>query len=471
MAGIFLKGETKVRPGVYYNVTRSDEDSAAGEVNGVVAVLFQADFGPLMKLTELDEADGYEAAFGTALGTDAMKYALKGGAKKLLAVRVGTGGSESSLEIKDKDNTETVAEIKANYVGARDFRMLIREKLSDDSQYECIIYSGTKEFERLVFEKGEDEVQALVDAFTGSAFFNAVKKTDDRTKSLPVNEQLSFETGTNPNVSNEAYTEALGLIESEVFNVVCLDQDQYDSGAQLLLAGFLDRIEENGQFRMGVAAEKLEVPLQDRMQHAAELNNYKMHYVLNANVTESMEVIDGYQTAALMAGYIAAVPCSRSLTHTVLESVGQINEVLTPSNITKAELSGCIVLSYSAAKNVWIDSAINTMITTDENHDAGWKKIRRTKTRFELMTRLNQTAEELVGAVDNDANGRTTIISKLNTVGNDMVVEGKLLSCVVAEDLGRVAEGDSMWINVSVIDKDSAEKIYLTFAFQFSTNQ
>jgi len=83
---------------------------------------------------------------------------------------------------------------------------------------------------------------------------------------------------------------------------------------------------------------------------------------------------------------------------------------------------------------------------------------------------MNVTSDNLVGKVDNDKNGRATVISQLQAVGNSMVSEGKLTSCTVAESSVYTADGDSAWFEISVIDKDSMEHIYLTYKFQFSTN-
>ena len=80
------------------------------------------------------------------------------------------------------------------------------------------------------------------------------------------------------------------------------------------------------------------------------------------------------------------------------------------------------------------------------------------------------TSDNLVGKVDNDKNGRATVISQLQAVGNSMVSEGKLTSCTVTESSVYTADGDSAWFEISVIDKDSMEHIYLTYKFQFSTN-
>lgn len=166
---------------------------------------------------------------------------------------------------------------------------------------------------------------------------------------------------------------------------------------------------------------------------------------------------------------IAAVPSNKSLTHNVLNGVSRLIERLTNTNMIKAEQSGCIVLSVNSDKQVWIDSAINTLVTPDEDHDAGWKKIRRVKTRFELMRRINITADSLVGKVDNDSNGRKTIISQLQSVGSAMVSEGKIVQLSCYEDTDFTSDGDEAYFRIEVIDKDSAEHIYMQYQFQFSS--
>ena len=76
MAGTFILGETKVRPGTYFNIQKKGGNAAAGVMNGVTAVIFRADFGPLNEAIELSAEDGYEGTFGTALTTDAMRQSL-----------------------------------------------------------------------------------------------------------------------------------------------------------------------------------------------------------------------------------------------------------------------------------------------------------------------------------------------------------------------------------------------------------
>ena len=96
MAGYFQIGETKIRPGAYFNVQKRDDDNAFGAVDGVVAVLFRASMGPLGKVQVIEREDGYEDLYGTGGTTDALREALCGGAQKLIACRIGSGGSSAA---------------------------------------------------------------------------------------------------------------------------------------------------------------------------------------------------------------------------------------------------------------------------------------------------------------------------------------------------------------------------------------
>ena len=67
MAGIFIPGEQKVRPGAYFNIQKKGDNAAAGVVNGVTAVVFKSNFGPLCTCEEISAEDGYEPVFGLSL--------------------------------------------------------------------------------------------------------------------------------------------------------------------------------------------------------------------------------------------------------------------------------------------------------------------------------------------------------------------------------------------------------------------
>ena len=468
MAGTFILGETKVRPGSYFNIQKKGGNAAAGIMNGVTAIIFKADFGPLNTAVELSAEDGYEQTFGTGLTTDAIREAIAGGAKTITACRVGNGGTQGTIDLKDTAKEDALS-ITAKYPGDKDFAVTVREKLSDSTLKECIFYTGTTEFEKVEFVSGEGEAKALVDALASSKNFKAELKEGKESALLEIVSQSAFTKGTNPQTTTGDYSNAFAQVELYEFNTICLDTE--DTEIHLLLQSFVNRIFDAGSLAQAVVAEKHTVELETRIKHAAAFNDEKMNYVLNARVDEQGTTIDGYQTAARIAGMIGAVAANSSLTHTVISGFTEILEKLTNTDMISAEKRGCIVLSYNKAKQVWIDNAINTLITPADNQDDGWKKIRRVKTRFELIRRINTTTDDLVGKVDNDNNGRATVISQIQGVGDSMREEGKLIACAVTESSAYKADGDSAWFDIDVIDKDSMEHIYLTFLFRFSTNE
>lgn len=468
MAGTFIIGEQKVRPGAYFNIGKNGGNAAADVVDGVTAVIFRADFGPLNSVVELSAEDGYSSVYGTGFTTDAIQEAINGGAKTIIACRVGNGGSEAAITLNDIDGSEAV-QISAKYPGDKDFSITIKEKVTDDKVKQAIIYTGVKEFEKFEFVAGEGETEALVTAMASSTNFSArVLDGKEKTELLNVS-QSTFTKGENPTATAEDYSNAFVEIEPFEFNTICVDTE--DSSIHLLLHAFINRIFDAGSLVQAVVAEKSTVDLEVRQAHAASYNDEKMNYILNAKVSEQDTEIDGYQTAARIAGMIAACASNKSLTHTVVTGFSEILEKLTNTQIIKAEQSGCIVLTMNSKKQVWIDSAINTLITSFDDKDDGWKKIRRVKTRFELIRRINVTTDNLIGKVDNDKNGRATIISQVQAVGTAMIDEGKLISCKVTESELYKADADSAWFCIDVIDKDSAEHIYTMFKFQFSTNE
>lgn len=468
MAGIFALGEEKVRPGSYFRIKKNGDDSETGVVNGVVAVIFRSDFGPIGKAVVLNKDEGYESTYGTGGTTDALREVFKGGANTIIAVRLGDGGKFSSLTLQDDAEADVVT-IKTKQPGAKDFSVVIREKITDAAVKECIIYSGTKEFETVSFLAGEGEAQALVDALNASKNFEAVVTEGKEAAVLENVLQSPFSGGEDPAITVEDYSKAFTLVEPYIFNTICVDTEE--TAVHSLLYAFINHIFDNGSLTQAVIAEKSSVGLETREKRAAAYDDEKMNYVLNAKVETSYGILDGYQTAARLAGMIAAVASNSSLTHTVINEFTDTLERLTPTEITKAETMGCIVLSMNNKDQVWIDSAINTLITPLDNRDKGWKKIRRVKTRFELLRRCNDTTDDLVGKVDNDSNGRLTIKAQLDDVCFNMRKEGKILSYSIIEDPNYEADGDFAWFSIDTIDKDSVERIYTSYGFQFSTKE
>lgn len=462
MAGYFTLGESKIRPGAYFNVQKNGDETSFGAIDGVVAVLFKSSIGPLGKATVLPASEGYESTFGAGGTTDALRESFYGGAVRIIAVRLGNGGTVGSASLAC---TTGKVKLSTKYPSAAKFTATVREKLGDSSKKECIVYLDGSEFEKVSFAVGDDEVTALKDAFASSK--NFVADTTGATGTVTVVSQTAFADGADPTVTNADYSAALKEVEKYYFNTLCVDTE--DASVHALVAAFLDRIYLAGSFGMAIVTPNPSVSLDDRMTAISSFDTENVIAPLNANANAGNENLKGYQVAAYIAGVVAATPSNESVTHATLTRYSTLNEILTNTEMETAEEKGCLILSVASDGAVWLDNGVNTLVHPDANHDSGWKKIRRTKTRYELLYRANAAADALVGKVDNDTNGRATIMAAIQGICNDMEAEGKIQYGNVTESTTVTSDGDTCGFDIAVIDLDSAEHIYLNYIFQFST--
>lgn len=300
-----------------------------------------------------------------------------------------------------------------------------------------------------------------------SSHFFTLKTLALTDSSLATVVQESILGGEDPVVDVNSYSTAFEILEKYRWNVLALDT--IDTSIQQLSALFLNRIYEEGRFAMGVVGESTTTNFSTRLERAKAYNDYQIIYVGSGFVDSSNTEYEGYLAAARISGMIAGTPSNESITHASVSGGVDLTEHLTNSQYESAIQSGMLTFSLSASNTVWVEQGINTLVVPEDNQDNGWKKIKRTKVRFELMQRLNDATEPLVGKVNNDADGRMTVVQVGNAVCNSMVAEKKLLSGAKIEvDSDFDPQGDSASFVIYADDIDSMEKLYLTFKFRFA---
>ena len=464
MAGTYTIGEKKTRPGVYHRYENAGGLVVAGAVNGIGAGVIQANWGPLNKAIEFAPETKVNTIFGRGKTEDLITEMFTGGITSGFFVRAGTGGTASKLTL-ELSAEGTAGTLEGAYVGDRAFTATIRDSLVGGR--ELIIYEGTTEFLRVSYEAGENEVAALEAAVAAATKDFIFTPEHEATGALKDITQEAFTAGTNPTVSATEYSAAFEALEPFTWNVLCIDTD--DVATHLLLDAFLDRIYDAGAYPMACIPAKLDSELEERFTTAKSYNDPKIIYVLNSATNAAGVTYKGYQIAARVGGMAASIASNQSLTHKVVTGMVDLDKPLTGTEITNALKSGCLVLSMNKAGQVQIEQGINTLITPNGEQDDGWKKIRRVKTRFELMQRIDDTIENTVGNVNNDEDGRATIIAGGNNVIKTMFREKKLLDGgQMYEDPGNTPEGDSAWFIIEVDDIDSIEKIYLLYRYRFA---
>lgn len=469
MSGRYSIGEVKVRPGVYFRETNGGGIELTAARNGVVAVAFRSNWGPLGEVVTLTSpaeiADIYGDDSAQGSNVDILNKIFLGGAREIKAVRAGSDGAQASVTLKGKvlESEEDAIRLVARYPGSRALTVSVQMSLENELLKELTIYDGTRVVEKVTWVKSDNDVVGLEYALRNSAYV----KTSVVNKLCSVSEvqQRALEGGASPTVVAADFDKAFAALEATQFNVLCVDTNE--TAVHALVASFMKRANDSGIMAMAVVGEPTSVELETRMKNAAAFNSPNMVYVLNGFKIGDEEYA-GFNAAAVVAGLIAYLPSSDSVTHKTIPGASEIVGPLTNTQIISCLQSGAIVFTVSATGSVWIEQGINTLTVLSADQDAGWKKIRRTKCRYELIQRILENTEGIIGNVGNDSNGRQTFIAIANGVINQMIAENKLVSGTVTEDPSNPAKGDSAWFIISVVDLDSIEKVYITYRFAFS---
>jgi len=471
MAGsVFQVGEQKIRPGVYVRVTSIGEPPEAIVPQGIVAALFRASWGPLGEVVYLENADAVVATFGTGGTLDTALEAFRGGCRRVVGYRLGSGGAKAAVNLQDTAATPVdVVTITAKYEGVRgnNFTVTVRDSLTDTTKKELLLYEGATLLQTITFAKGANEPQDLVDAVnaSNSPYITATKVADGSGEVATVTQQ-ALTGGQDPTVDGASYSAGLSAIEAIDWNVLAVDSE--DPATHATVQTYIDRVRNEGKRVIAVVGEPTSVELATRLANAAAFNDPAIVYVANGFKGSDGATREGYKAAARVAGMIAAASITESLTHAVVKGATELVGALTNAEVEQAIQSGALVFTMSAQKQVQIEYGINTFVTPTADMDAGWKKIRRVRTRDNLMDRIAAIWDPLVGKINNSPDGRATLIAAAQGVINKMIAEGALLDGMIYEDPNNPPAGDSAWFVVAVDDLDSAEKLYITFGFRFS---
>lgn len=473
MASFFIIGEKKTRPGVYLRYENWGKPPVAGVDDGKCAAVFRSNWGPLGQALVLEQYEDIAKKYGDGgeNGTTAVPLEqFKGGARLVYALRLGSGGTHGSYTISDAEGDEVIR-LTLKYPGSRKLAVTIRPTLADPNTSELLIVEGTEQLEKLTFSNTENSVNALMEIFgtKGSNYF-MLTKVKDSTEKLASVDQAEITGGTDPSVTVASYSKAFEVLESYRWNVMAIDTE--DTAIQAVMQLFLNRIYQGGKFTMGVIGEPTTVDFETRLLHASAYNDYQIVYVGNGFTDISGNVYEGWRAAARISGLIAGTPSNESITRAAITGAVECTELLTNNQHERAIKAGALMFSVSAANTVWVEQGINTLVLPTAKEDEGWKKIKRVKVRFELFQRLNDTVEPLIGRINNNPDGRMTVIQVSNGVCQTMVAERKLLAGAhVEDDPDNKPEGDSAWFIVYADDIDALEKMYYTFKFRFAPDE
>lgn len=467
MAVFYNVGENKSRPGLYQRHVNVGFDDLGVKHDGICAIPVQASWGPLGKVVKntlaSDLTNTYGAGtYGNGYTVPAAAAMFNGGASVVYTYRLGTGGKEATKEL-----TSGVT-AKAKYVGTMPISLAVQEKLGDSATKQFLVYADGTLVETWEFAADtKAEGANLVAAAAGSKYVTVTGSA----ATVPALAAASgaMTGGTNPTVTNEDYSKAFAALEPHYFNTIALDVDDADMTLALLLQTYLGNAFKLGKLCQAVVGESTTVAFETRLTHARAFNDTKVVY-LGGGYYAGEESKDGVMAICYTAGVIASTPSNQGITHRVIPGATELCEALTYGQYEQAIDAGMLMVSMAADGSIWYDSGITTLTKPEPGtQDEGWKKIRRTKVRFELIHRLDVALNPKVGRVSANADGIADIVQTGMRVVNAMVAEGKLApGAVFCEDPNNPYNGDSAYFIIQVDDIDSLEKIYLQYQFRYS---
>lgn len=466
MGAIFRAGENRIRPGVYRRYENTGSQSVPGAIYGVFAIPVHADFGPLATVSTFsnDQVNDLKTMYGMGGTVDAALALFEGGATKVFIYRLGTGGKVATAKVAGESGD--LVTLSTKYPTVNEYNYSLKPILGDDTKKQILVYKGATLLETIDFLASENEVAAIVEAVNKrSSYLTAEAGEGTGAANTVTNVALSG--GEEPTVTTESYSEAFEEFEAHKWNYLVLDT--VEVAVHALAHAFMNRFYEAGGLGVCILGEPTTVDFLTRCEHAKAFNDEKIIYLGSGYEDTDGNKVDGYYAIAKQAGIIGSLASNVSATHTVVPGAVNTLEAFKNSQYETAIESGMILLSPNDEGQVWFDSAINTLVTPGENQDEGWKKIRRTSTRFELFDRADRAVAPLIGQVNCDNIGIGDVIMVIQGILDAMVAEGKFKSgASVAEDPEFRRGIDYAYFVISADDLDSLEKVYLRYQFRFS---
>lgn len=464
MIGVLYKlGETKPRPGTYVRWENVGGPEPRIANLGVNAALVQLDWGEVGKpfRVERSQMDNLKEVVGTGVGADTIRQAFIGGATYVWVLRVGDGGEKGVVTLEgDAENSIT---LQTHYETEREFQVLTRESL-DGKSIDFIIAEDGRTLEKHTIATGENEVEDLKEQLSKSKYLKVITTEVD---SIPLNVTADVSGGSNPTVTAEDYTSNFEIINKRFWDGLFFDTTDMEIKAAAN-AFIRRRLEEGGRSMLFLGREKPEAPVSEGIEEAKTYNSFLTHLVHNGAKTAEADLI-GPLIAARVAGIVTSSSYKTGATFANID--GSVELIGEPTNAEYGEANenGLMTLSYDPDGMVQIERGINTLVSLAEDEDAGWKKIRRVKTRFYLIEDVLYKIDQIMRAgADNSEDTRAFICQQGDSTIQQMIRDGALESGKMIVDPDRPPQGDSAWFKfIDVIDLDSLEKAYNTAEFQY----
>ncbi len=488
----FIKGEKKVRPGIYGRY-EDVTPAAEAELIKVCACTIRSNWGPLDEVVNVTQQTNLEQIFGSGDTVSVIKEILAGNCQLVKVVRLGEDSDDLKAKLSIKNTAEEdVLKLTLKHPGSREFNATIQTVLGDASKKELIFYEDKNRLYSVKFDAATkdktdvDEIAALlaVEESDYNPWFTIEKESDTSSGVIKNFTQEPITGGkdpfTNDGPSSTDYANACSLLETDVWDVLCLDTN--DPEIHIQTKAFIDRIYNEGSLVMAVFGVPSGGSFSEKCTKAEEFNSHNIVYVGgSAKMPGDTETtFHGYLAAARVAGMMCGFDSSQTLTRKAIIGAVDVGEELSNEKYIDATKSGMLLFSKNRNGDVRIENGITTLNkpgnTPEGTEDAGWKKIKRVMIRHELMNRIDIALDyQISNSVQDvlmDTDGVASIRSTILRVIQEMQNERNLHGGAAEVSFNASASGpDSAAFTIAVDDIDSMEKIYLTYCYRYERTE
>ncbi|MDG0809729.1 phage tail sheath family protein [Cohnella rhizosphaerae] len=479
--GTWNQTDLPVLPG-FYMAFRSAAAAAvqAGE-RGVVIMPVKAHWGPVKQFAEVRSESDIAKLYaidetGGATAYTSLRFALLGGASKVLAYRLSDGtDAKASKTLKDGAGTPVdVLKLDAKQTGARgnNFKVTVQVNPADAGLKDIKLFEGNTLLRTFTFADGS--VQAAVDAVNEDAanvWVTASKIASGNGALAPIaGAALTGGASGISGIANADYVNALSAFETQTFNAVALDGIS-DAALHASLVAWVARIRGEGHGAIAVlggslADDKAADAVGKAAQRSASYNHEGIVNVGTGAVLADVEYSSA-QVAAYVAGLIAGQPLNGSTTY----ASSPFQDVVRRWTRSEQEqaVRGGVFLHVHDGRIVKALRGVNSLVTLGAGQNAAWKKIRTIRVLDSVNADLQRTAEDqYIGKVNNTEEGRLALVGACKQYMAALASAGVIEATGydVAVDASVPAAADQVFLKWEARLTDVVEQIFGTFIVQ-----
>lgn len=444
MAGGIWNAENKVLPGVYINVKSQPTITANIGQRGVVAIAKSLSWGASGQVIEITPGQDVMPIIGYSISADEARFLremmrgtdLTAGPYKILLYRyTGTGGVRATATQSMSGGASVT--VTAKYTGVR----------GNSISVTCSLDPDTEKADVVTYVDG-----AIVDSQTVSAFTELVNNdwVDFTISGGLADFTVTLSGGVDPTAATADDAAFLTAIEPYTFDILAYDGNNETSIDAY--SSFIKRMNES----IGRKCQLV-------VGNVSGLNSKYIISARNGVVLGDGTELSDSQVVWWLAGAEAGALYYQSLTYAQYPTAVAANPKLSDAQVETAIGSGQIAF-IDDWDIVRICTDINTKTTVTATEGAEFKKNRVMRVIMQFCNDCYRNfAENFIGKVDNNAEGRSLLRAWVIGYLNDMMANGGIQN-FTADDV-EVLPGeaiDAVIINITIMPVDAVERIYVS---------